>query len=74
MVRVMLKCVVLVIVVVVVAGNDEISRLVNTDQGPVRGYKAPDADLFTFYGIPYATAPVGVHKYKVGLKKKRIFS
>ncbi|XP_026726284.1 uncharacterized protein LOC113492805 [Trichoplusia ni] len=36
----------------------------DTPQGPVRGHKDPDADLYVFYNIPYATAPVGVNKYR----------
>ncbi|KAL4705254.1 hypothetical protein ACJJTC_010273 [Scirpophaga incertulas] len=40
------------------------SRLVQTLQGPVRGYKDPVANVFTFYGIPYATAPTGQDRYK----------
>jgi hypothetical protein len=39
--------------------------LVQTSQGPVRGYKDVAADIFTFYGIPYATAPTGRDRYKV---------
>jgi hypothetical protein len=39
--------------------------LVQTSQGPVRGYKDEAADIFTFYGIPYATAPTGRDRYKV---------
>ncbi|XP_068628578.1 esterase FE4-like [Battus philenor] len=43
------------------------SKLVNIEQGPVRGYKEPGDDVFMFYGIPYATAPTGMHKYKAPL-------
>ncbi|KAL0810969.1 hypothetical protein ABMA28_010263 [Loxostege sticticalis] len=40
------------------------SKLVNIAQGPVVGYKVDDADVFSFYGIPYATAPTGREKFK----------
>ncbi|XP_072935434.1 juvenile hormone esterase-like isoform X1 [Epargyreus clarus] len=43
------------------------SRLVHIEQGPVRGYKAPDGDFFVFYGVPYATAPTGRHRFKAPL-------
>ncbi|KAL0810967.1 hypothetical protein ABMA28_010261 [Loxostege sticticalis] len=42
----------------------DISKLVNLTQGPVLGYKANDAELFEFYGIPYATGPTGRDKFK----------
>ncbi|KAL0860558.1 hypothetical protein ABMA27_009929 [Loxostege sticticalis] len=40
------------------------SKLVNLSQGPVLGYKAHDAEVFEFYGIPYATTPTGKDKFK----------
>ncbi|XP_072935739.1 esterase FE4-like [Epargyreus clarus] len=43
------------------------SRLVNIEQGPIRGYKAPDEDHFVFYGIPYATAPTGTRRFQAPL-------
>ncbi|XP_063834763.1 esterase FE4-like [Ostrinia nubilalis] len=42
-------------------------RVVRISQGPVRGYKDPEHDLFEFYGIPYATAPTGPNKFKAPL-------
>lgn len=41
------------------------ARVVNTIQGPVRGYLDPDGDIFSFYNIPYATAPTGTHRFRV---------
>nr|AII21988.1 odorant degrading enzyme CXE14 [Sesamia inferens] len=46
---------------------DDEWREVKTAQGPVRGRKHPKADLYAFYNIPYATAPVGVDKFKAPL-------
>ncbi|XP_045451203.1 juvenile hormone esterase-like [Melitaea cinxia] len=43
------------------------SRIVNLTQGPVRGYKDKNLDVFIFYGIPYATAPTGQDKFKAPL-------
>ena len=50
--------------VTAVLADDE-WREVKTAQGPVRGRKHPSADLYAFYNIPYATAPVGQNKFKV---------
>nr|XP_026485192.1 esterase 6-like isoform X1 [Vanessa tameamea] len=47
--------------------DDPPSRLVYLSQGPVRGYKDLDLDLFVFYGIPYAKAPTGYEKFKAPL-------
>ena len=44
-------------------------RVVNIDQGPVRGYQPEGEDYFAFYGIPYATAPTGPNKFKVSYNK-----
>ena len=38
---------------------------IQTLQGPVRGRKHPNGDLYAFYNIPYATAPRGANKFKV---------
>ncbi|XP_046964424.1 esterase FE4-like [Vanessa cardui] len=38
-------------------------RIVNIDQGPVKGYRESHGN-FVFYGIPYATAPTGPNKFK----------
>ncbi|XP_063834728.1 carboxylic ester hydrolase-like [Ostrinia nubilalis] len=40
---------------------------VDITQGPVIGYKVPDTDVFSFNGIPYATAPTGTDKFKAPL-------
>uniref|UniRef100_A0A2A4J554 Carboxylic ester hydrolase n=1 Tax=Heliothis virescens TaxID=7102 RepID=A0A2A4J554_HELVI len=42
-------------------------REVRTAQGPVRGRKHPTEDIYTFYNIPYATAPTGQDKFKAPL-------
>lgn len=39
------------------------SRIVQTAQGPVRGYK--NDKVFEFMGIPYAKAPTGKDRFKV---------
>ncbi|XP_063622380.1 esterase E4-like [Cydia splendana] len=41
------------------------SRVVQTAQGLVRGYK--EDDIFYFYGIPYATAPTGTRRFTAPL-------
>ncbi|XP_046964417.1 esterase FE4-like isoform X2 [Vanessa cardui] len=38
-------------------------RIVNIDQGPVKGYRAPHGNI-VFYGIPFATTPTGPNKFK----------
>ena len=43
----------------------EVSRVVNIDQGAVRGYRPQDEDYFVFYSIPYAAAPTGDGKFGV---------
>ncbi|OWR42936.1 carboxyl/choline esterase CCE001g [Danaus plexippus plexippus] len=47
-----------------VLGRCQESRIVNIHQGPVRGYKSQDGNYFVFFGIPFATAPKGVHRFK----------
>ncbi|KAL4705267.1 hypothetical protein ACJJTC_010286 [Scirpophaga incertulas] len=47
--------------------DDQDSRDVYIEQGPIRGYKDPNTNVFTFYGIPYASVPTGKHKYKAPL-------
>lgn len=42
------------------------SRTVQIDQGSLRGYKDPQAGVFSFHDVPYATAPTGSSKFKVG--------
>ncbi|XP_045508088.1 uncharacterized protein LOC123703929 [Colias croceus] len=43
------------------------SRIVDTEQGPVRGYKDSDVGIFAFYGVPYAKAPTGRQRFKAPL-------
>ncbi|XP_013148721.1 PREDICTED: esterase FE4-like [Papilio polytes] len=63
----MLKWILLGVLMIIGRGDAKEAWLVNTDQGPVRGYKASGDDVFVFYGIPYATAPTGRNKYKAPL-------
>ncbi|XP_022826874.1 cholinesterase 1-like [Spodoptera litura] len=58
-------CVFLVSVLAISANEEWLQ--VNTPQGPVRGLKQIDEDVYAFYNIPYATAPVGVDKFKAPL-------
>ncbi|XP_030027704.2 esterase FE4 [Manduca sexta] len=53
-----------VCVCVAVVLADEGSRVVRLAQGPVRGYRDPQGDLFAFYSVPYASAPTGPNKFK----------
>ncbi|XP_023955052.2 esterase E4-like [Bicyclus anynana] len=46
--------------------SDE-SRLVQLEQGLVRGYKDPELGIYSFYGIPYAKAPTGTDRFKAPL-------
>ncbi|KAJ8736047.1 hypothetical protein PYW08_006703 [Mythimna loreyi] len=46
---------------------DDVWREVKTPQGPVRGRKHPDGEVYAFYNIPYATPPVGENKFKAPL-------
>lgn len=43
------------------------SKLVQTRQGPIRGYvpQGQEEDIYVFYNIPYATVPTGADKFKV---------
>lgn len=41
------------------------------EQGSVRGYKEPGQKYYGFFGIPYATAPTGQHKFKAPLPAPR---
>ncbi|CAG4963468.1 unnamed protein product [Parnassius apollo] len=61
----MWKCIVLLCSIAGVQTRE--ARLVNIAQGPVRGYKSQNDNLYAFYGIPYATAPTGDHKFKAPL-------
>ncbi|XP_026726287.1 esterase FE4-like [Trichoplusia ni] len=47
--------------------SDEDWLELDTPQGPVRGRKDPKTDLYVFYNIPYATAPVKENKFKAPL-------
>lgn len=48
--------------------SQSVFKDVNTDQGPVRGFSIDDDEVFSFYGIPYATAPRGENRFKVKTK------
>ncbi|XP_039745525.1 esterase FE4-like [Pararge aegeria] len=50
-----------------VSCENEDSRLVNIDQGPVRGYKEAEYGIYSFYGIPYANVPKGKNRFKAPL-------
>ncbi|KAL0849963.1 hypothetical protein ABMA28_011883 [Loxostege sticticalis] len=61
---------VLVVCVVLCAtaqSAERVERIVRIAQGPIRGYKEPGENVFSFYGIPYATAPTGPHRFKAPL-------
>ncbi|XP_047538363.1 esterase FE4-like [Vanessa atalanta] len=47
---------------------DPESRLVQLDQGPVRGYKDVNEGIFVFSSLPYATAPTGRDRFKAPLQ------
>uniref|UniRef100_A0A2A4J4X2 Carboxylic ester hydrolase n=1 Tax=Heliothis virescens TaxID=7102 RepID=A0A2A4J4X2_HELVI len=40
---------------------------VQTAQGPIWGRKKPNEEVYSFYNIPYATAPLGEDKFKAPL-------
>ena len=50
--------------------KDEVTVIVNTANGQVRGHKAytlfDEKIFYTFKGIPYAEPPVGSLRFKVG--------
>lgn len=50
-----------------VAQNVEDSKLVTIAQGPVRGYRNAEHDIYEFLGIPYATAPNGTRRFTVSI-------
>lgn len=52
-------------VFVLAESDKQVSKVVKTAQGAVRGYKDPEHSLFAFQSIPYATAPTGHNRYKV---------
>lgn len=59
-------------VVVDVSSNEaEEFRIVQTAQGPVKGYKNRETGLFSFMNIPYATAPTGPYRFKVKIQKNQ---
>nr|QIJ96707.1 carboxylesterase [Glyphodes pyloalis] len=60
-------CVAFVICLGWVVCDDREERIVRIEQGPVRGYKEKGDSIFTFYGIPYASAPTGKDKFKAPL-------
>ncbi|CAH0406090.1 unnamed protein product [Chilo suppressalis] len=53
----------LLVAITIVSSEERIERIVQTPQGPVRGFKEPEYDIFAFYGIPFASAPTGPHKF-----------
>lgn len=61
----MFRLVVLSFLCTVTSTENDQWRLVELGQGAVRGYKDPDLDIFSFYGIPYAKAPTGTDRFKV---------
>ncbi|CAK1600054.1 unnamed protein product [Parnassius mnemosyne] len=64
----MWKCIVLLCLISVLGGaQTREAKLVNIAQGPVRGYKAQNDNLYAFYGIPYATVPTGDQKFQAPL-------
>lgn len=48
--------------------NNDFKDVLIEEQGIVRGYKSDADDVFSFYGIPYATTPSGDDKFKVSFK------
>lgn len=59
------KLIFLTCVTLVAAQNVEDSKLVTISQGPVRGYRNAEHDIYEFFGIPYATAPNGTLRFTV---------
>lgn len=51
----------------VAAQNVENTKLVTISQGPIRGYRNAEYDIYEFFGIPYATAPTGTQRFKVSV-------
>lgn len=68
----LLLCMVTVYVTFAQQPSDEDWLELDTPQGPVRGRRDPETELYVFYNIPYATAPVKENKYKVFEKQKLI--
>ncbi|XP_038216175.1 esterase E4-like [Zerene cesonia] len=58
---------ILVALITVVNTENLDVRVVNTDQGPVKGYKLPNENVYSFLSIPYATAPTGLDRFKAPL-------
>nr|XP_049697906.1 juvenile hormone esterase [Helicoverpa armigera]WRX06135.1 CCE001x [Helicoverpa armigera] len=63
----MWRCAVFLVCSLVVVACGEDWRIVNIDQGPVRGYLHPDRTYYSFFNIPYATAPTGTDRFKAPL-------
>lgn len=59
----------ILLLVVSVLSQEPKARVVNTAQGPVRGYLEPKFGLFGFYGVPYASTPLGTQRFRVYLLK-----
>ncbi|KOB70767.1 Carboxylesterase [Operophtera brumata] len=70
-IRLKMWCVLVVLIAVAVscgAGlEDQRSRLVHIEQGPVRGHQDPSSGVFIFSSIPYATAPTGSQRFQAPL-------
>ncbi|XP_026726295.1 juvenile hormone esterase-like [Trichoplusia ni] len=47
--------------------SDEDWLELDTPQGPVRGRRDPNSDIYAFYNIPYVTQPLNEDKYKPAL-------
>ncbi|XP_045503697.1 juvenile hormone esterase-like [Colias croceus] len=39
-------------------------KIVNTIQGPVKGYESDIENVYSFFSIPYATVPTGLDRFK----------
>lgn len=65
----MLRLILLVLLLVTlnVFGEDVSEKIVQLDIGGLRGEKYWQGDFYEFYGVPYATAPKGRDKFKVGI-------
>ncbi|XP_038216159.1 juvenile hormone esterase-like [Zerene cesonia] len=62
-----LKAVLLFCVASVIRVESLNYRIVNTTQGPVKGYKLDTENVFSFLSIPYATVPTGLDRFKAPL-------
>ncbi|XP_013193079.2 carboxylic ester hydrolase [Amyelois transitella] len=60
-------CCILLVVHFVCGFKEKDVKEVRTPQGPVRGYRDPDRNIFIFRSIPYATAPTGRNRFRAPL-------